>query len=96
MPTMEQLAQLATDIYGTEIGAYEDVEELSWDEEDVSAFLSASSSSSYFNIWSGEEIKNTKGSHAYNYTFNRTYTRLYDNCYGRAYCKDAIAVCVKN
>ncbi len=90
MPTMEQLGQLAAYVYNYDgtIGAQQDVYSLTLDTTKAAQFFSASSSSNYFYVWSGQERSSTD---AYSRDFYSTDTYWYYNYRGNS---NFLAVCL--
>ena len=90
MPTMAQLGQLATYVYNYDstIGAQQYISGLTLDTEKAAQFFSASPSSYYFFVWSGQEGSST---HAYYRSFASTFTGW---SYSTRNNSDNLAVCL--
>ncbi len=90
MPSQDQLTQLANYIYNTDsVSSSGITSSLAMDTEKASQFLSASPSSYYFYVWSGQEYSSHD---AYNRYFGSTNTRRYIG--SRDFSSDRLAVCV--
>ncbi|MFI3300873.1 MAG: type II secretion system protein, partial [Candidatus Gastranaerophilales bacterium] len=78
LPTMADLAIIATDAIGQTVGAYSIVEDVSYDTDILESYGLPDPTSSGYGIWSGEEYSSTLASRRY---FLSTYTTSSDGSY---------------
>ncbi|MFI3301335.1 MAG: type II secretion system protein [Candidatus Gastranaerophilales bacterium] len=78
MPTMEDLALMASDIYGVTVGTYSTIEDLTYDINIVTSYGLSDLDTITYGIWSGDEYSSM---YVYRRYFSSTFTQIVSEGY---------------